>query len=132
MKLLPRRQNGLTLITIILLLAIFGCFLLFGLRLFPIYNEYLGVKASMQSVSSQPAEKRKTVKDVRKLFLKAAGLNSVYYFKETNVKEHVNLKKSKDGKKLFMHVQYENSNKLFSNVYLTVKTDETLELTGGK
>ena len=128
----PRRQNGLTLISIILLLAVFGFFVLFGLRLFPIYNEHLGVKSSMQSVANQPFEKRKNVKEVRKLFLKSTGLNSVYYFKESNVKEHVTLKKSKDGKKMYMNVKYENSNKLFSNIFLTVKTDETIELTGGK
>ena len=128
----PRSQNGLTLISIILLLAILGFFVLFGLRLFPIYNEHLGVKSSMQSVANQPFEKRKNVKEVRKLFLKSTGLNSVYYFKEANVKDHVTLKKSKDGKKMYMNVKYENSNKLFSNIFLTVKTDETIEMTGGK
>ena len=122
----------MTIISIILMLGVFACFLTFGLRLFPLYNEYLGVKSSMESVLNQPAEKRKTIKDMRKLFLKSAGLNSVYYFNDKNVKDHVNLKKSKDGKKKYLHVQYENSNKLFKNIFLTVKTDETMEIPGGK
>ena len=113
------------------MLGILACFVTFGLRLFPIYNEYLGVKSSMQSVLNQPAAKRKTIKDIRKLFLKSTGFNSVYYFTDANVKDHVNLKKSKDGKKKYLHVQYENSNRLFQNVYLTVKTDETMEIPDG-
>ncbi len=127
-----KKQTGITIISIIIMIGIFACFLTFGLRLFPLYNEYLGVKSSMESVLNQPAEKRKTIKDIRKLFLKSAGLNSVYYFNGDNVKDHVNLKKSKDGKKKYLHVQYENSNKLFKNIFLTVKTDETMEIPGGK
>ena len=126
-----KRQKGMTAIGIFLMLGILACFVTFGLRLFPIYNEYLGVKSSMQSVLNQPAAKRKTIKDIRKLFLKSTGLNSVYYFTDANVKDHVNLKKSKDGKKKYLHVQYENSNRLFQNVYLTVKTDETMEIPDG-
>lgn len=131
MKHLSKRQRGMTAIGIFLMLGVLACFVTFGLRLFPIYNEYLGVKSSMQSVLNQPAAKRKTIKDIRKLFLKSTGLNSVYYFTDANVKDHVNLKKSKDGKKKYLHVQYENSNRLFQNVYLTVKTDETMEIPDG-
>lgn len=124
-------QTGMTFIGIILMLGILACFVTFGLRLFPLYNEYLGIKSSMQSVLNQPADKRKSIRDMRKLFLKSAGLNSVYYFNGNNVRDHVNLKRSKDGKKKYLHVEYENSNRLFKNIYLTVKTDQSMEIPGG-
>ncbi len=125
-----KNQQGITFIGICLMLAILACFILFGLRLFPLYNEHLGIVSSMHSVMNQPAERRKTIKDMRSLFLKNTNINNVYYFKDSNVKEHVKIKKSKDGKKRYFHVSYENSNILFKNIYLTVKTDEAIEITG--
>lgn len=131
MKHISQKQNGMTAMGIFLMLGVLACFVTFGLRLFPLYNEHLGIKSSMESVLNQPPEKRKSLKEIRQLFLKSTGLNSLYEINEKNVKDIVNLKKSKDGKKKYMHVTYENSNILFKNIYLTVITDETLELTGG-
>jgi lipopolysaccharide export LptBFGC system permease protein LptF len=131
MRHLPQQQTGITFIGIVLMLGVLACFVIFGLRLFPIYNEYLGIKTSMASVVNQPPSSRQTLNDIRKLFLKNTGINSVYYFNDSTIKDHLFIKKTKDGKK-YLHVQYENSNKLFQNVYLTVKTDEMMELTGGK
>ncbi len=124
-----QRQGGMTAIGIFLCLVVLGCFIAFGLRIFPLYNEYLGVQTSMKAVLSQPAHTRQKIKHIRKLFLKNTELNSVYYFNDTNVKEHVTLVKSKKGKKKYMNVKYEKSNKLFQNIYLLMKVDETLELT---
>lgn len=132
MKHISQRQGGITALGIFFMLAIFACFLTFGLRLFPLYNEYLGVKSSMESVLNQAPDKRKTIKQIRVLFLKSTGLNSVYYFDEKNVKEHVTLKKSKDGKKKYLNVKYQKSNKLFKNIHLMMDVDESLELTGSK
>ena len=128
MRNFSRHQTGITSIGLILMLGILACFVTFGLRLFPLYKDYLGVKSSMQSVLNQPADMRKSIRDMRELFLKSAKLNSVHYFNDNNVKDHVNLKKSKDGKKKYLHVEYENSNRLFKNIYLTVKTDEIVEI----
>ena len=123
-------QQGITFIGICLMLGILACFVLFGLRLFPLYNEHLGIKTSMAAVMNQPKEKRKNIADIRKIFLKNANINSLAYFNSKNVKEHVTIKKSEDGKKKYFHVKYENSNNLFKNIFLTVKTDEAIELVG--
>jgi len=132
MKHISQRQGGMTALGIFLMLIVLACFVGFGLTLFSPYNEYLGIKSSMQSIINQPPAKRKTIKDIRRLFLKSANLNSLYDFNDKNVKEHVNMKKSKDGKTKYLHVTYTRSNNLFKNVYITVKTDETMVLSGGK
>lgn len=95
-------------------------------------NEYTGLKSSMTSVLNQPAERRKSIKDMRKLFIKAADLNSLYFFTDQNIKEYMTLKKSKDGKKKFLNVKYQHSKKLFSNVHVMMDVDETMEIPGGK
>ena len=132
MKHISQRQRGMTALGILIILAMVACFFVFGLALFPLYNEYTGVKSSMTSVLNQPAERRKSIKAMRKLFIKAADLNSLYFFTDQNIKEYVTLKKSKDGKKKFLNVKYQNSKKLFKNVYVMMDVDETLEIPGGK
>ncbi len=132
MKHISQRQDGMTGLGIFLILVVIACFVTFGLRIFPLYNEHLGVKSAMESIINQPPAKRKTIKDIRRLFLKAANVNSLYYFNDQNVKDHVNMKKSKDGKTKYLHVKFQNTNNLFKNIFLMVDTDETMELTSGK
>ena len=130
MKHLYKKQKGMTGIGIFLMLCVLGCFVLFGLTAFPLYNEYFSVKSSLEAVKNQPPEKRQTIKDMRKVFLKNAQINNVARFNDRNVKDHVTLKKSKDGKKKFLNVQYQADNNLFKNIFLTMKVDETIELSG--
>ena len=130
MKYLCKYQKGMTAIGIFLLLGVLACFILFGLTAFPLYNEYFGVKSSMQSVLNRPEKERKTTREVQKIFLRNAELNNIERFTDQSVKELVTVKKSKDGKKKFMNVKYQATNKLFQNIYLMMDVDETIELTG--
>ena len=117
-------------LTIFLILAALACFLTFIFTIFPLYNESLNVKNSMESVLSQPPAKRQTVKDVRRIFLRNANINNLQRFDGNAVEEMVNLRKEKDTGKTYLHVKYRAENKLFKNIYLMLDFDETLELTG--
>ena len=117
-------------LTIFLILAALACFLTFIFTIFPLYNESLNVKNSMESVLSQPPAKRQTVKDVRRIFLRNAGINNLQRFDNNSVQEMVNLRQQKDTGKTYLHVKYRAENKLFKNIYLMLDFDETLELTG--
>lgn len=127
MKRLNKRQTGVTFIGLLLMAAVFGSFLLFGLRLFPLYNEHLNIKAAMQSVLNQPASMRTTYRDTYLLFLKNIEINGVYTFNEKNIKDYLKIKKGKGDKK-YLHMDYKNSEPLFDVVYLTVKTDVAMEI----
>jgi len=130
MKYLSKNQKGMTFLGILMILAMLGCFFLFGLRAFPIYTEYFAVKQSMKAVANQPLSKRPNTRQVRVLLLKNLGLNSVYKFNQTNIKKVTKVKK-KNGKK-YLLVKYDSSNRLFSNLYLTIKIDESIELPGSR
>ena len=130
MKYLSKNQKGMTFLGILMIFAMLGCFFLFGLRAFPIYTEYFAVKQSMKSVANQPLSKRPNTRQVRVLLLKNLDLNSVYKFNQTNIKKVAKVKK-KNGKK-YLLVKYDASNRLFSNLYLTIKIDESIELPGSK
>lgn len=130
MKHVSQRQKGMTAMGIFLILGMLACFALFGLTAFPLYNEYIAVKSGMESVLGQPPAKRKTTTEIQKIFLRNVELNNVERFTDQSVKELVTVQKSKDGKKKYLNVKYNADNKLFSNIYLTMKVDETMELTG--
>ena len=117
-------------LTIFLILAALACFLTFIFTIFPLYNESLNVRNSMESVLSQPPAKRQTVRDVRRIFLRNAGINNLQRFDSNSVQEMVNIRQQKDTGKTYLHVKYRAENKLFKNIYLMLDFDETLELTG--
>ena len=130
MKNLARHQRGMSPLTIFLILAALACFLTFIFTIFPLYNESMSVKNSMESVLSQPPARRQTVKDVRRIFLRNANINNLQRFDDASVREMVNLRQQKDTGKTYLHVKYRAENKLFKNIYLMLDFDETLELTG--
>ena len=130
MKNPAKYQRGMSPLTIFLILAALACFLTFIFTIFPLYNESLNVKNSMESVLSQPPAKRQTVKDVRRIFLRNASINNLQRFDNASVQEMVNLRQQKDTGKTYLHVKYRAENKLFKNIYLMLDFDETLELTG--
>jgi len=130
MKYLSKNQNGMTFLGILMILAMLGCFFLFGIRAFPIYTEYFAMKQSMKAVANQPFSKRPNTLQTRVLLLRNLSLNNVYKFNEKNIKKITKVKK-KDGKR-YLLVKYEAKNILFSNLYLSLKIDESIELPGGK
>ena len=97
MKNILQLQRGMTVLGIFILLGMFGCFLLFGLTAFPLYNEYITVQSGMKSVLSRIPSDRKTTKQVRRVFLKNMEMNNVERFNDITVKEYVNVKKSKNN-----------------------------------
>ena len=130
MKYLSKNQNGMMFLGILMILAMLGCFFLFGLRAFPIYTEYFAMKQSMKAVANQPFSKRPNTLQTRVLLLRNLSLNNVYKFNEKNIKKITKVKK-KNGKR-YLLVKYEAKNILFSNLYLSLKIDESIELPGGK
>ncbi|HIF51047.1 MAG TPA: DUF4845 domain-containing protein [Thiotrichaceae bacterium] len=129
MKHISQRQGGMTALGIFIIIAMLACFFKFGLTIFPLYNEYASVKSGLQSVLNRPLAKRKTVKQIRKIFLRSVELNNVERFTDQSVKELVTVTKSKSGKKKFLNVKYQATNKLFQNIHIMMDVDETVELT---
>jgi len=130
MRYLSKNQSGMTFLGILMILAMLGCFFLFGLRAFPIYTEYFAMKQSMKAVANQPFSKRPNKRQTRILLLRNLELNSVYKFNEKNIKKITKIKK-KNGKR-YLLVKYDTKNRLFGDLYLSLSVDESIELPGGK
>ena len=130
MKNLLKHQEGMSFLGIIIILGMLGCFFLFGLRAFPLYTEHFAIKQAMKGVAAQPYKSRNSISKVRKLLLKNLDINSVYSFNQKNIKKVTTLKKKK-GKRI-LYFKNTKSEPLFGDLYLTIITDESIELPGGK
>jgi hypothetical protein len=129
---MKRRQSGITAIGIILILGVLACVVLFSLRIFPLYNEYMSVITSMKGTANQPKDRLKTKRDIQKAFLRAVQLNNVQRFNDKTVKDHLTIiKPKKKGEPRILNVKYESRNKLFHNIYLTMVFDESVAIGGG-
>ena len=130
MKNLLKHQEGMTFLGILIILGMLGCFFLFGLRAFPLYTEHFAIKQAMKGVAGQPYKSRNSIARIRYLLLKNLDINSVYSFNSKNIKKVTTLKKKK-GKRI-LYFNNLKSERLFGDLYLTLKTDESIELPGGK
>ena len=130
MKNLLKHQKGMSFIGILIIFGMLGCFFLFGLRAFPLYTEYFAIKQAMKGVATQPYKERNSIAKVRRLLLKNLDINSIYSFNSKNIKKVTALKKKK-GKKI-LYFKHNKSERLFGDLYLTLKIDESIELSGGK
>ena len=84
----------------------------------------------MKGVASQPYKSRNSITKVRSLLLKNLDINSVYSFNSKNIKKVTKLKKKK-GKRI-LYFEHNKSERLFGDLYLTLKINESIDLPGGK
>ena len=129
MKNLLKHQEGITFLGILIILGMLGCFFLFGLRAFPLYTEHFAIKQAMKGVAAQPYKSRNSITKIRTLLLKNLDINSVYSFNGKNIKKVTTLKKKKD--KRILYFKHDKSERLFGDLYLTLKIDESIELPKG-
>ena len=131
MNKLIHRQKGITFLGLIIVLAVIAAFVLFGLRVFPLYNTKLGIMAVMKSVASQPNADSFSQADVWKVFYNNADIQGLRVFTEQVVREQVKLEKNEDGSSKTIHVTFEERNKLFDDIELLLNFDETMPMGGG-
>lgn len=61
-----KRQKGLTLISMIIVLAVLGFFAFAAMKLIPVYTEYMGVVKSMKAVADSPNASEKSLEQIRR------------------------------------------------------------------
>ena len=120
------RQTGITLIGwIILLIPTAICFYA-GVRLTPVYLNYMNVARSMEQVKTEyKGTDAGGVADIRVALEKHLNTNSVEY---PDIKD---IKITRDGRSWVVNAAYDDQAPLFSNVFILVSFDKTVTLGGG-
>jgi hypothetical protein len=52
-----RHQTGITLMGMLIVMMVLGAFIYFGMRVFPMYNEYFAVKTALEAVAREPGSR---------------------------------------------------------------------------
>lgn len=71
------RQSGLTFISILMLLVIFGFYVYLGLKLLPIYLEYYKVKSVVSAVQKENQTAQQTPEQIRQTLMNRFYINEV-------------------------------------------------------
>lgn len=71
------KQEGFTLVGLILVFGLIGIVTLSVLKVFPVYMEHLAVQKTMETIETDPSIKNMTVGQIRGLFEKKLDMNQV-------------------------------------------------------
>jgi len=116
------KQSGLTFLTIVLIMAVFGFFVLLALKITPIYIENNSVKTVLHKLENDASVKRKTVAGIRKMIAHGFRINSIYDFPKENIK----IKKTKN--RLIIDLTYDKVEPIVANVSVMVSFSDKIDM----
>lgn len=117
------KQNGMSMIGLLIGMSIVGFLVYTGMRLGPIYNEYYGVVKAMKLVANKPGASSKSPATLKNELLKGFWAS---YVDATRVnKKHIKIIRSR-GKQL--QVKYDVQEPFIGNLDFLVHFEKTLPL----
>lgn len=116
------KQQGLTLVGFIMVLAVVGFFIFLALKLFPVYSEYYSVVSDMKALAAEPGIAQAEPRVVRDKLFRRFYISYVTSVKAENVKITRNPNYT-------LNVNYEVRNPLVYNLDFVAKFDKTIDLT---
>lgn len=117
------RQQGLTLITWVIIMAILGLLVVVTLRLFPIYTNAFKVKGVLESLTEENRIYEMDRASILKLVDKRININMVDGFDH----EHFSITLRDNGNKVF-RIQYEDRRPLIANLDAVASFDYSVTI----
>jgi hypothetical protein len=117
MKRLPgfRRERGVGLIALLLIAAVAVIFGTVGLRLFPIYTQFMTVNSILKDISAEGGEQARTVRDIRRAADRRFQINGVDHVRQDNITVE------QRGEQRFILLEYEVRTNMIANVDAVVR-----------
>ncbi len=119
-----RRQQGLSFLEMILLLAVAGFLVMTGIKLVPVYMEYFNVASSVDSLGNVAAPER-TESRLRELLQRRLDVNNV-----SLKPDQVQFTRENDGT-IRIHVHYRRTTHWFANISLVVTFNRSVAVPPG-
>ena len=116
------KQQGMTMISLMIVMMILGFLVMCALKVGPIYMTHGQVVQALESLKSRPEIETKSKREIFTLLRKQLGINNVTVIK----KEHVKITKSLDYLKV--HVTYHVKEPFIKNLSLWVDFDNFIEV----
>ncbi|MDP3878046.1 MAG: DUF4845 domain-containing protein [Methylobacter sp.] len=122
MNLSPNRQQGLTLISILLILGLIGFFVLLTLKVVPIYLDHGKVQSALAALEETPNLASKGEFEIRDSLNKRFSINYVYDVTQDDIKI------TKRGNYVKVEIEYETVVKLAGNLSLLAEFHDVIEV----
>jgi Tfp pilus assembly major pilin PilA len=117
-----RRQKGMTLIGMLMVLGLVGLILYAGIRLAPLYLNYMKVARSLNATAEEAKGEAADMANIKRLLARHWQIESV----DTVTEKDVEITKDEDGVEL--HIAYDDSAPYIANVSLMVHFDKTVKV----
>lgn len=117
-----KRQQGLTMISWLVVFCVVGFFIMVGLRVVPVYLEHYSVKNVLASLNQEPLISRKSVGEIREMLFNRLYINNV----RTLDRDHVTIKRAGGVTKI--EISYEERRPIAGNMDVVMTFNDTLEL----
>jgi len=105
-----KKQKGLTLISILILLAVLLFNGIIALNIVPVYINDRSIKTLMKNLETDSSVRGKTPKALKAVITKRLRMNNVY----SVTKEHITIKRAKND--YYITIEYEPRDKLMGNL----------------
>jgi hypothetical protein len=122
MKKLPKHQQGLTLISIVLILGLIGFFTLLVLKIVPIYIDHNKVASAMKELRNSPDLLNMSEFQIRDSLSKRFNINYVYDVKNDDIEV------LKHGDYLKVAIEYEVVKKVAFNLSILAEFNDVIEI----
>jgi len=119
-----KSHSGLSLVSILFFIIVFGSALLFAASTIPSYINNQAVVASMKQLADEPNLNEMSLADFRSRLQKALSLNSV----NDQAKKALSVKRNGKGQKGYIAtIQYESRKNLFLNIDIVSRYHNVLD-----
>lgn len=117
-----QRQHGISITGLVLLLALLGTIAIVGMRIIPLYADYLTVLQIAKDMQNDGSLLTNTKREINIILNKRFRTNNLWDLKP---KEVVKFKKDPTGG-IMLHIDYEESSPLIFNLEITAKFDKVI------
>ncbi|MEM9102169.1 MAG: DUF4845 domain-containing protein [Pseudomonadota bacterium] len=117
------KQQGITMLGLLMTLGLIGFFSLIAIKLFPLYFEGLTAKSVIRELSEDPSVATRSIREIRKSLSARFDISQINSVKAGEVK----IKTLQGGKRQVL-LDYEVRTPFLGNVDLIVKFVEEVEL----
>jgi cell division protein FtsL len=122
MNVLPKRQQGLTFISLVFILGFIAFFVLLGLKIVPVYIDHSKVTSSLAELEKTADIQEKTEAEIRDSLSKRFNINYVSDVTQDDITI------TKQGSYLKVVIEYEVVRKIAGNLSILLEFNDVIEV----
>lgn len=121
-----RKQEGITLMSFVMVLVVVGFFALMAMKLFPMYSEYHNMKAAVNEYAAQPNSA--SIAPGQAWIELERRFNIAYV--DSVKRENIKIERAAQGRGMQIKVSYEVRKSLLANLDVVGKFEHVADLNG--